>query len=245
MAIVTRKAGALVYLADEQIPVPHAFTTRLGGVSEGIYESLNLGARLGDDPAAVAENYDRIAAVLGISEPAIVLSRQVHGDCVRTVRRGDTRDTEADGLVTDDLGTALAVFTADCIPILLWDAGTGAVGAVHAGWRGTVQDIVGKAVGKLLAFGADPRTIRAAIGPGIGSCCFETDTDVPQAVRAVLGDEAADCIQDKPSGKAMVNLKEVNRRLLIRAGVPPEQITVAAECTMCAPDLFWSHRKTE
>jgi len=249
MAIVTRQVGELVYFVDEQIPVPHGFTTRLGGVSTGVYESLNLAQNLGDDPAHVLENYKRITAALGIKIEDLVFSHQIHEDRVRLVDAthrldGTLRpaDEEADGLVTADWDVALAVFMADCIPVLLWDADTGAVGAVHAGWRSAVMDIVGKAVRDMTALGARPEDIRAAIGPGIGPCCFETGPEVIAAVTAVLGDEASDLIQNIGNGKAMVNLKEVNHRLLLRAGLLPEHITVSELCTMCNPSLFWSHR---
>ncbi|MCL2562605.1 MAG: peptidoglycan editing factor PgeF [Oscillospiraceae bacterium] len=251
MAIVTRRDGDLVYLVDEDIPVPHMFTTRLGGVSSGVYASLNLGQNREDDAVAVAENYDRVTAVLGTSKERLVFSRQVHGDVIRTVGETDCLGDvfrpithEADGLVTAEPDVTLAVFTADCIPILLWDAGTGAVGAVHAGWRSTVSDIAGKAVARLIALGADTADIRVAIGPGIGLCCFETGAEVPSAVRAVLGAGAEDCIRGTDNGKSMVDLKAVNRRLLIRAGVLPERISVAAACTMCEHETFWSHRVT-
>jgi len=251
MAIITRKSGDLVYLIDEQIPVPHAFTTRLGGVSQGIYESLNLGMALGDDPMAVAENYKRITDILGTKRERMVVSRQVHGDRVRVVGKADYfKDIshpfeEGDALLTIEEDVTLAVFTADCIPILLWDGYTGAVSAIHAGWRSTVLDIVGLAVEKLCAFASYPKHIRATIGPGIGVCCFETGQEVPEAVRKVLGHEAETCITDRGAGKSMVDLKEVNRCLLIRAGLSPDQITVSHYCTMCNPDLFWSHRVTE
>ena len=251
MAIVMRKIEDLVYWVEEHIPVPHAFTTRLGGVSEGVYASLNLGQNRGDDLAAVAENYDRITAALGTSKERLVFSHQVHGDSVRVVGEADCLgdilcppDCAADGLLTRERDVALAVFTADCIPVLLWDEGTGAVGAVHAGWRSTVLDIVGNAIRKLEELGAKPEQIHAAIGPGIGPCCFETGPEVPEAVRAVLGTASETCIREKEGGKAMVDLKEVNRRLLIRAGLNLERVTVATQCTMCAPEMFWSHRVT-
>jgi len=251
MAIITRKSGDLVYLVDENIHVPHAFTTRMGGVSEGIYESLNLGMALGDDPIAVAENYSRIAAILETRREQMVFSRQVHGDIVRVVDEADCfKDIshpfeEGDALVTNTPDVTLAVFTADCIPILLWDEHTGAIAAIHAGWRSTVLDIAGKAVEKLCAFASYPKYVRAAIGPGIGACCFETDVEVPMAVRKVLNTEAEDCLMDRGNGKNMVDLKEVNRRLLIRAGIPAAHVTVSDHCTMCNPDLFWSHRVTD
>ena len=252
MAIVTRKAGDLIYLAEESIAVPHAFTTRLGGVSRGIFASLNLGVNAGDCPEAVEENYDRITRVLGTRTEAMVLSRQVHGDQVRVVgaadRQGDLfRPTpyEADGLVTGERGVPLAIFTADCVPILLWDETGGAVGAVHAGWRSTVMNIAGKAILKLTQrLGANPRHIRAAIGPCIGLCCFETGPEVKEAVIACLGSGAADCIVPGENGKNRIDLKEVNRRLFLQAGLLPEHITVAEHCTMCMPETFWSHRAT-
>jgi YfiH family protein len=207
---------------------------------------------LGDDPAAVTENYTRITGILGTERERMVFSRQVHGDIVRIVGKADCFQDiaspfeEGDALVTIEPDVTLAVFTADCIPILLWDAYTGAVSAIHAGWRSTVLDITGKAVEKLCALTSDPKHVRAAIGPGIGKCCFETGAEVPEAVRKVLGsDDAEACITGKSAGKSMVDLKETNRRLLIRAGVSPDHIRVSGYCTMCNPDLFWSHRVTE
>jgi len=252
MAIIKQQAGELVYFTDEQIPVPHAFTTRLGGVSTGVYESLNLSLTLGDDPEPLFENYKRITAVLGTRPENLVCTRQVHEDNVRTVGAADCLgdifqpiDEAADGLVTAEREVALAMFSADCIPILLWDAGTGAVGAVHAGWRSTVLDIAGIAVQKLESLGAKPQNIRAAIGPGIGPCCFETDPEVPEAVKALWGGEMPTCIRSLGGGKSAVDLKEVNRCLLLRAGLLPEHMTVSEYCTMCEPELFWSHRRSE
>lgn len=251
MAIRTRKSGDLVYLIDENIPVPHAFTTRLGGVSEGSYHSLNPHPHVGDDPAAVSENVERILAVLGGDKAQVVFSRQIHTDHIRVVGASDCLTDihhpltqEADGLITIEPDVTLAVFTADCIPILLWDAYTGAVAALHAGWRSTVLDIAGKAVEKLCAMASYPKYIRASIGPGIGMCCFETDSDVPEAMFETLGADVVECIKDLGSGKSRVDLKEVNRRLLLGARLLPEHITVSDYCTMCNPDLFWSHRVT-
>ena len=253
MAIVTRQTGDLLYLVDESIQTPHAFTTRLGGVSSGIFSSLNLGINTGDSPEHIAENYRRITRVLGTTPEHLALSRQVHGDAVRVMEAEDKlKDLfqpipyEADGLVTGEAGLALAIFTADCVPILLWDAETGSVGAVHAGWRSTVMDIAGKAVSKLShTLGAKPKHIRAAIGPCIGLCCFETGPEVPQAVTECLGFDTANCITDGENGKNMVDLKEVNRRLLVQSGLLPEHISTAEHCTMCMPETFWSHRATK
>ena len=136
------------------------------------------------------------------------------------------------------------VFTADCTPILLHDPVTGAVGAVHAGWRGTAAGIVKKTVDMMAAeFGCNRADIHAAIGPNIGQCCFETDADVPEALRAALGSEMDEYIEYyEDTGKYHVDLKEANAMWLRRAGV--RNIEISISCTACRPDRFWSHRVT-
>ena len=220
----------------------------MGGVSTGIFESLNIGMHRGDKPENVAENYRILGNALGFSLTDLVLTRQTHSDIVRVVNRSDCSGCfhrhypECDALVTNTPGVALAAFTADCTPILLHDPVTGAVGAVHAGWRGTVADIAGNAVRAMAEhFGSRPENIRAAIGPNIAQCCFETDRDVPDAMIAALGEEARNFI--RPNGeKYYVNLKAINALALRRAGV--EQIENSPECTMCDPETFHSHRYT-
>ena len=248
MSLITKKLGKLEYISAENIRVPHCFTTRYGGVSEGNLSSLNLGIHRGDKPENVRRNYEILGEVLGFSVEDLVFTRQTHTDIVRAVdaaNKGEGLDREVepecDALITDTPGVTLAAFTADCTPILLHDPVTGAVGAVHAGWRGTVADIAGKTVRAMAErFGARPGDIRAAIGPNIGVCCFETHADVPDAVRAVLGEEAEDFIV--PVGeKFRVDLKGVNAWLLRRAGV--REIEVSCDCTACQPQRFWSHRR--
>ena len=248
MSLQTVTLGALEYEAAENIFVPHAFTTRLGGVSQGHLFSLNLGANRGDNPENVAKNYGVLASSLGFDLNNLVLTHQVHGDVVRIVSAGDALGLdhraypECDGLVTNVPGTALTVFTADCTPILLWDSVTGSVGAVHAGWRSTAADIAGKAVRTMAeAFGSKPENIHAAIGPNIGQCCFETDADVPEALLRAYGKAAEKWI--RPAGdKFYVNLKAINALALNRAGVTDVQISTA--CTACNPQRYWSHRVT-
>ncbi len=248
MSIITKKQGNLEYLTAEGIGVPHCFTTRLGGASEGYLSSLNIGMHRGDDPENVAQNYRILSDALGFDPQNLVLTRQVHTDIVRAVSRKDAQGLdhhlypECDALITGDPGTALVIFTADCTPILLHDPVTGAVGAAHAGWRGTAADIAGKTVQAMQsAFGCDPRNIRAAIGPNIGFCCFETGSEVPEAMIRAFGDAAKEWI--RPSGvKYYVNLKEINAHALRRAGVA--QIEISRHCTMCSHDRFWSHRIT-
>lgn len=228
--------------------IPHAFTTRLGGVSEGVFASLNIAMHRGDTDENVERNYEILADALGFDLESLVLTRQTHSDIVRVVTKNDARGIdhrnypESDALITNDAGCALAVFTADCTPILLFDQVTGAVGAVHAGWRGTAADIAGKTVCAMVAeLGCHPENIRAAIGPNIGYCCFETDRDVPEAIIEAFGNEAEQFIR-KEGEKYRVDLKAVNALALRRAGV--ENIEISDECTMCRPDRFWSHRIT-
>ena len=248
MSVITKKLGKLEYLTAEGIDVPHCFTTRFGGVSDGYLSSLNLGIHRGDKAENVVKNYETLGEALGFEVESLVFTRQTHTDIVRVVgaeNRGEGLfrevEPECDALVTNTPGVTLAAFTADCTPILLHDPVTGAVGAVHAGWRGTVADIAGNAVRAMGAhFGTKPENIRAAIGPNIGVCCFETHADVPDAVRAVLGEEAEAFIV--PDGaKFRVDLKGVNACLLRRAGV--REVEISTECTACRPDRFWSHRR--
>ena len=248
MCFQMQKAGTIEYLTADSIGVPHAFTTRLGGVSTGVFASLNLNFSRGDQPALVVENYRRMGQVLGFTTEDVVNARQIHSDkvvLVQEAHRGKLTDKgaspECDALITRTPGMALYVSTADCTPILLWDPVTGAVGAVHAGWRGTAAVIAAKTVTAMVdAFGCHPANIRAAIGPNIGPCCFQTDADVPHAMIAAYGKEALAHIR-KEGQKYYVNLKEMNALALRSVGI--QQIAISQLCTACRPDLFWSHRK--
>ena len=229
--------------------MPHCFTTRLGGVSTGSQASLNLAYGRGDSMENVEKNLRILTASLGMDFDALVTTRQTHSDIVRFVTDADCngfchRDyPESDALVTNTPGVALLVFTADCTPILFHDPVTGAVGAAHAGWRGTVQSIAAKTVEVMVKqCGCDPKNIRAAIGPNIGPCHFETDADVPEAVLAAFGEEAAPFIE-KRGEKYHIDLKAVNALVLRRAGVT--HIDISEDCTMCQPHRFWSHRYTK
>ncbi len=247
--ITVKHYNTLEYLASDQIAAPHGFTTRYGGVSTGALESLNLGTSRGDAPENVLENYRRLGLALGFDPHSAVLCKQIHSDLVYTVTEKDRGAglygpplEPCDALITHCPGIALTVFTADCTPIVLYDPVTGAVGAVHAGWRGTAADIAGKTVGAMVSrFGSRPWDIRAAIGPNIGYCHFETHEDVPKALLDAFGPEMNGYI--RPSGeKYYVDLKGVNRCLLRRAGVT--EIDVSDCCTVCESSRFWSHRVT-
>ena len=248
MAIITQKIGTLEYLTAEGIPAPHCFTTRHGGVSTGHLASLNIGISRGDELLNVARNYELLGAAIGFSVEDVVASKQIHSDIIYKVTDADRGGclTEGaspvcDGLITDVPGIALNVFTADCTPILYHDPVTGAVGAAHAGWRGTAADIAGKTVRAMVdAYGCKPENIRAAIGPHIGPCCFETDWDVPQAMLDALGEDARPWIEAR-GDKYYVNLTEINSLFLHRAGV--RQIESCPDCTACQPERFWSYRR--
>lgn len=232
-----------------------AFTTRLGGVSAAPFDSLNLGLLTDDPAAAVATNRLRVARALDLPPERIVFGRQVHGADLATpadlgppfrgsfcTNRVDSEPrnidevVRVDGHVVDRPGLAPFVFTADCLPVAL--AGPGGVAMLHCGWRGLAAGIVARGVE---AIGATD----AAIGPGIGACCYEVGPDVLDAF-AVLGEGIA---VDGPgcrhgldaSARRHLDLPEVARRLLAEAGV--ERVESAGLCTSCEPELFFSHRR--
>ncbi len=248
MSIITIQQGTLEYLTAEGISVPHAFTTRYGGVSKGSQESLNLAFGRGDSLENVEENLRILAKALDFEPDKYVLTRQTHSDIVRVVTEKDCagfchRDyPECDGLVTNTPGVTLLIFTADCTPLLFHDPVTGAVGAAHAGWRGTVQAIGVKTVEAMVRnFGCKPENIRAAIGPNIGQCHFETDADVPAALAGAFGEEILPYIRQAGS-KYYPDLKAINAHILRRAGV--RHIDISTACTYCESNRFWSHRVT-
>jgi len=237
----------------EECGVRHGFTTRMGGVSQGIFSSLNLGWNRGDNEEHIQENYRRVCRALGLDITRLVFSNQVHADQVRTVTMADAGkglnkrvDYEADGLMTDVPGLTLTVFGADCLTILLCDPVRRVIAAVHAGWRGTAAGIVERAVENMVrCYGCDPADLRAAVGPGIAKCCFETGEDVPNAMTAALGAAALPFITSRGDGKFHVDLKGLNSLRLERAGLITGHIDVSPDCTCCRPDKYWSHRYTK
>ena len=246
--MITKKQGTLEYLVSEGISTPHCFTTRLGGVSKGALASMNLAIKLDETDENVRQNFEILGAALGFGIDDLVLTRQTHSDIVRVVSRADCKGCfhrdypECDALVTNTPGVALTVFTADCTPLLFHDPVTGAVGAAHAGWRGTVSAIGAKTVAAMVReFGCKMENIRAAIGPNIGFCHFETDADVPEALLDAFGEEIRPFIRDA-GFKYYVNLKEINALVLRRAGV--RHVEISQDCTMCQPHRYWSHRVT-
>jgi YfiH family protein len=230
-------------------PFVHGFTTRAGGVSAPPFDSLNLGAKWGDDPVCVSENRRRLERAVGAP---ILVARQVHGAAIARVRAGDDpralAQVEADGICSDAPGLAVGVFVADCVPALVVDPRTGSFAAVHAGWRGTVAAVLPTAVRALATeFGARPGDLRVALGPAIGPCCFEVGPEVVAALEALFPDgRARGIVLPSPrgaAGKANVDLKAANRLLLERAGLAPAAIDAGPECTHCERARFFSFRR--
>lgn len=246
MAVITVKCGTVEYLQAQNIPVKHCFTTRIGGVGQGAAMGLNIGAHR-DAFENVEKNFAILGSALGFDPKSLVLTQQVHGNTVRIVTSQDARGLDhldypqCDALITNEPGVGLVVFTADCTPVLLFDPETHAVGAIHAGWKGTALDICGKTVQAMVShYGSKPENIRAAIGPNIAQCCLETDADVPNALLETYGDAVASHIEHRGE-KYYVNLKAINAYALHQAGV--RDIAISDHCTACNPHMYWSHRK--
>lgn len=234
--------------------VKHGFSTRKGGVSTGIFSSMNLNFKRGDDPDAVLENYRRMAAALNMRVEDMVLSDQTHTTNVRVITEEDRGKgilrpqdySDVDGMITNVPGIVLVTSYADCVPLYFVDPVRKAIGLSHSGWKGTVGHIGQKIVEKMHeVYGSEPKDIVAAIGPSICQSCYEVSDDVAEAFRAnFTADEAADILLDKGNGKYQLDLWKANWYVLTDAGILPEHLSVTDLCTACHPDLLWSHRKT-
>ncbi|WP_310550247.1 peptidoglycan editing factor PgeF [Paenibacillus glufosinatiresistens] len=246
---------------DAEAGLAAGFTGRSGGAGEAPYDSLNAALHVGDDPQTVLRNREILARSLGFEPEDWTCGEQVHGAAVAVVSAPDrgrgSRDRtsafqDTDGLLTDVPGVLLTSFYADCVPLFFWDPERRAVGLAHAGWKGTVAGIAAVMVKRMQEeYGSRPGDLRAAIGPSIGACCYEVDEAVMDRARPVLAEleaqtETADPMfipsADRP-GRTMLNLKECNRRIMIKAGILPTRIECTSWCTSCRPDLFFSYRK--
>jgi YfiH family protein len=233
-----------------------AVTARSGGVSSGPYESLNLSFSVGDDPDRVLENRRRLAAAFNADPGDFVFARQVHGAGVRVVT-GDDRGSGAfslhdavggadgaDALVTTSPEVVLAILTADCVPIVLYDPAAGVLACVHAGWRGTVAGVTAAAVAAMQDLGTRPSDVIAGIGPAIGADRYQVGPDVHEAVSRSFGPAAPAFIRPDPSAPArwLLDLPSANRHALREAGVPGPRIHVTDLVTGPAPGHFFSDR---
>ena len=234
--------------------VEHCFTTRAGGVSEGIFDSLNLSFSRGDDESAVMENYDRLAAALDTRKEQFVCTDQTHTTNVIRVGKEDcgygvTRQkpyTDVDGLVTDEPGVVLSTFFADCVPLYFVDTVNRAIGLSHSGWRGTVGRMGQRTLEKMATeFGTNPKDIVAAVGPSICQDCYEVSEDVAKVFIKEFSGHADEILINKGNGKYQLDLWKTNEIVLIEAGVKKENIAVTNICTCCNPDLLFSHRASK
>ena len=254
MAFTLTERDGLGWTTTDTLGTKHMFTRRLGGVGEFPYTS-------NPDPlweaperqVRVRELWKTLRAAGGFPDEGFCFTRQVHGTVIRRVGAADrtmpplgVRPEDCDGLITSEPNVPICVFTADCVPVLFHEPEAGIVCAVHSGWKGTVHDMMGAAVRAVEELGGRREALRAAIGPCISRCCFETGPEVKQAVEALLGADAEGLCppEDGVPGKYMVDLKETNRRRLLQLGVRPEHIDVSPDCTKCMSDVYWSHRAT-
>lgn len=217
----------------------HMFLGRRGGASSGCWRSLNLSRAVGDDAGAVAENWIRVErAASGLK---IVRMAQVHGAMVARVDAAVGVVEGADGLATDKSGLGLAILTADCVPILMIAPATRVALAVHAGWRGTLAGIAAAAVARAREeFNVAPRDLRVALGPAIGGCCYEIDAEIGRRLEERWGPlRSAWC---RRGDKGLLDLRLVNHRILVAAGIHPEAIETVGPCTACHMRNFFSHR---
>jgi YfiH family protein len=221
-------------------PARAVFTTRRGGVSEGPYAGLNLGSDRGDADEAVRANRLLLCEAVGVDPGAVSLGRQVHGAEVRELDApsrpglfaGDLRGwPDGDALATRRPGLGLMVLGADCLPVLLWRRDEPAVAAAHAGWRGLVGGVLASAVRAL----GRPERIGAAVGPGVGPCCYPVSAEVRDAFAAAFGEAVV-----RPPA---VDLAAAARAALVAEGLEPSAITVVEACTSCEADRFHSYRR--
>lgn len=251
----------MIFEKSKLLTSPHAFSTRIGGVScLNHTKSLNLAFERGDDGEVVIKNLEIFASAVGFDPHSVVSLPQIHSTTVHKVdyshmgagyyrRDFDAMEIrEGDGYITNARGITLGVKSADCVPILFEATdklgNVIGVGAVHAGWRGTVGKIAEVCVNKLISeYGASSKSIRACIGPCIHKCCFEVGDDVKNAVFALGEDFEKFCPKSgKNDGKYFCDLVSVNREILLLAGLLPENIDVIDECTCCLPEKYYSHR---
>ena len=240
-------------LTDTKI-VHHGFSTRLGGVSQGCYASMNLSFTRGDDEAAVRENYHRIAKSIGVKCENMVLSQQTHTTNVRVVTEKDKGKgivkpldyTDVDGMVTNIHGICLVTFYADCVPLYFVDPVQKAIGLSHSGWRGTVGKIGKETIRKMEEqYGSDPKDILAAVGPSICKDCYEVSEDVILEFQKNFKERYwKDLFYRKENGKYQLDLWKANEIIFKESGILPEHIAVTNVCTHCNPDILFSHRTT-
>lgn len=255
---VHERAGVtfLTYPAFDDMPeIVHGFSTRLGGVSQGMYSSMNLSFTRGDKEEAVRENYRRIAAAVGFSPEDIVTSDQTHTANVRVITEEDRGNgitkprpyQDVDGMITNVPGLVLATFYADCVPLYFVDPVHKAIGLSHSGWRGTVAKIGRVTIEKMSReYGTRPEELYVAVGPSICRDCYEVSEDVAEEFKKAFPKESWDGLfYEKGNGKYQLDLWEANRQIFLEAGVEEGHISMPNICTRCNPEFLFSHRASK
>lgn len=254
--MIEKKTGPLSIFFFESLlkqkGVDHFVSTRFGGFSSGVYEFLNLGFHVGDDPRKVKKNRALLTSTLKIHQDSFITSKQTHGDTVMVVTEKSKKQGEnesgkavgtADAMITNLPHVCLMVLVADCAPILFLDTAKRAIGVVHAGWRGTVRCIVQNAVKMLQkSFGSLPGDIIVGIGPSIGPCCYEVGPEVIGRIEKRYHDTKGYIDRTLPNGRGYFDLWRANKVQLIQAGISEENIEIARICTCCQNNKFFSER---
>ncbi len=232
--------------------VSHTFSSRLGGVSEGIYLSLNLSFNRGDSPQNVYKNYEIICSAIGVNPNNLVFGQLTHGNNIRKVTLEDRGKgiihqpdySDIDALITNEIDVPLAMTFADCVPIFFLDSINKVVAIAHSGWRGTVKKIGEKVINLMLKdYKCKLENILIGIGPSIGVCCFEVDEEVYKQFLLLKFLDNNNWFEKKDN-KYYINLWKVIETMFLKMGIPKENITVTDLCTKCNNDIFFSHRAT-
>lgn len=236
--------GDVRFLVSEKIKTRHGFSLRDGGVSYGDFNSLNVGLRRGDNPFNVFKNLEICTDRLNLTKENLTLTNQLHTPNVKFVDEADVGKglirewgEGVDGIVTNLENVPLMCYSADCVPVLLYD-NKEIIAAVHSGWRGTMGNIVKNAVELMCSHGSNVKNISAFIGPAIGICCYEVSEDVGEVFASY-----SECVIKKDNGKFMVDLKNIVKAQLTREGIIEDNIDVAPYCTSCDNRMFFSHRR--
>ncbi len=224
--------------------IKHFVSTRQGGISQGNYSSLNLGYNTQDDPKKVSKNREILAKAMGVSN--LIFPQQTHKNHVQIVTEDNISNdfTDTDALITNQKGICLAVIFADCVPILVFDPVCQVVGAIHAGWRGTVAKIIEKTIEKMQTeFGTNPSDIIAGIGPSISPKAYEVGNEVIEQVEAAF--PTINLVSNQTTEKGYLNLWEANKQSLLKSGVLEKNIEIAGLCTKKNHETFFSVRHSK
>ena len=241
-------------LLDQTGIVEHCFTTRMGGVSEDIFSTMNLSFARGDKEEAVLENYRRLGEAMGVSPQDFVCTDQTHTTNVLRVGKKDCGNgvtkprsyTDVDGLVTNEPGVVLSTFFADCVPLYFVDPVHRAIGMSHSGWRGTVGRMGARTLEKMQEeFGTQAKDVFAAVGPSICQECYEVSRDVAEEFQKEFKGHESEILIDKGKDKFLLDLWKCNEIVMLEAGILKGHLAVTNICTCCNPTLLFSHRASK